>query len=74
MKTFIALLAVAAIAVPAVSAAATYQYVSVSGEVKTIEAANADIALTASDIARTSGVLLIDTSADVIPEDILMNQ
>jgi hypothetical protein len=54
-----------AIAVPASALAATYQYVNVSGVLKTEEAATAAQALLVSDIAPHSGVILADGSAGV---------
>ncbi len=53
------------LAVPALSAAATYAYVNQAGEVRTVEASNPDSAMaTAAGIDEHSGVLLIDSAAD----------
>jgi hypothetical protein len=54
-----------AVVVPASALAATYQYVSVNGVLKTEEAATAAQALLVSDIAPHSGVILADGSAGV---------
>jgi hypothetical protein len=65
-RIIIALAVLALIAVPATIFAATYQYVDVNGNVRTIIANNATEALRAPDIHRNSGVLLIATSTPVI--------
>lgn len=54
-----------AVVVPASALAATYQYVSVNGVLKTEEAATAAQALLVSDIAPHSGVIMADGSAGV---------
>lgn len=65
-KLFLGAFALAAVvAVPSVSLAATYAYVNTSGEVMSVEAANPTQAMsTAPSIAPTSGVMLIETTAD----------
>ena len=62
-----------AVALPAVSLAATYAYVNTSGEVMTTESTTWQTAIqTAPSIAPTSGVMLIETTADqeVLDEDV----
>lgn len=54
-----------AVAVPASALAATYQYVSVNGVLKTEEASSAAQALLVSDIAPHSGVILAEGSGGV---------
>jgi hypothetical protein len=71
MKTTLTVLAaLAALVAPGAAFAATYQYVSVSGDVLTIVAPDPDTAIrTAPAIAPTSGVLLIDEPGDMLPKD-----
>lgn len=62
-----------AVALPAVTLAATYAYVNTSGEVMTTEATTWQSAIqTAPMIAPTSGVMLIETTADegVLDQDV----
>ncbi|HRH55538.1 MAG TPA: hypothetical protein PK609_01605 [Candidatus Paceibacterota bacterium] len=60
-----ALAVLGAIALPAVSLAATYAYVNNAGEVMTTEAATWQTAIqTAPNIAPRSGVMLIEVTAD----------
>jgi|GEM_PF-1264278 len=67
LMTAFTLLAMVGIA-PASAYAATYQYISVSGDVMTITAADATTAITvAPNIAPTSGVMLITESSDALP-------
>jgi hypothetical protein len=70
-KIIASMLAVAALAaVPASSLAATYQYVAINGEVKSVVANTAMEAIAKPvDIAPTSGVLLV-TDATEIKEDV----
>ena len=57
--------AVAVALVPALGLAATFAYVNQDGEVRTVTADNANTALmTAPNIHRHSGVLLLDSAAD----------
>ncbi len=67
MKTLLlgALAAVAAVAVPGISFAATYAYVNNTGEVMTVEAATPNAAImTAPNIDEHSGVILVDEASD----------
>jgi hypothetical protein len=61
-KYLLGMLAVAALAAPTASAlAATYAYVNAQGEVRTVEAADANTAInTAPGIHPRSGVILLD--------------
>ena len=75
MKTLMlsALALVASVAVPAAAFAATYAYVDQMGDVRTVEAVNADSALmTAPSIHVCSGVMLLDSEADndVVGDDV----
>ncbi|MES2668548.1 MAG: hypothetical protein V4644_02585 [Patescibacteria group bacterium] len=55
----------AIIAIPGITAAATYAYVNTQGEVMTTEATSANSAImTAPGIAARSGVMLIEVSSD----------
>ncbi|HEY4489162.1 MAG TPA: hypothetical protein VJA87_01635 [Candidatus Paceibacterota bacterium] len=69
-KYLLGTLALAAlVAFPAASFAAMYAYVNQDGEVRTVEAANANTSImTAPAIDEHSGVLLLDSAAD---EDIV---
>ncbi len=63
----------AVLAAPVSAFAATYAYVNTSGDVTTMEAANAATALaTAPNMAVHSGVLLLDSSDDqeVVGDDV----
>ncbi len=68
MKKLILALGIAAAAVPGLASAATYAYVNTAGEVMTMEAATAEVALTtAPNLHLRSGVMLVgDDDADVI--------
>ena len=74
MKTIFlgALVAAAAVALPASTFAAMYAYVNTAGEVMTMEAANADTALTtAPNLHLRSGVMLVGSDdSDVIGSDV----
>jgi len=52
-------------AVPALSFAATYQYVNTNGNVSTVSADSAAQAMTVSDIAPTSGVIQITSGTSL---------
>lgn len=67
MKTLLlgALALASAVAVPAISFAATYAYVNQAGEVMTTEAATPNAAImTAPGIDEHSGVMLMDSADD----------
>lgn len=66
MKTYIlGTLALAALVVPAAASAAMYAYVNQAGEVRTVEATDANTAITiAPNIHPRSGVILLDSEAD----------
>lgn len=73
MKTiFLSALAALVAAVPAASFAATYAFVNTAGEVMTMEASNADQALTtAPNLHLHSGVMLVGSDdSDVIGDDV----
>lgn len=56
----------ALIALPGAAFAAEYAYVNQAGEVMSVEAINADTAMkTAPNIDEHSGVMLLDSSADM---------
>ncbi len=58
----------AAAVLPSMAFAATYQYVSYTGDIMTTIAPDAQTAImTAPSIAATSGVLLIDEADDALP-------
>ena len=62
--------AAAALALPAATFAQTFAYVNTSGEVTTVEAADANTALmTAPSISLHSGVMLLQDSDDDIVGD-----
>jgi hypothetical protein len=64
-KVYLGALALAALVAPQISSAATYAYVNTAGEVMSMEAASANVALsTAPGLHVHSGVMLIDGSAD----------
>ncbi len=67
-----ALAVLGAVALPAVSLAATYAYVNNAGEVMTTESATWQSALqTAPNIAPRSGVMLIETTSnDIVGDDV----
>lgn len=57
----------AALALPAATFASTFAYVNTSGEVATVDAADANTALaTAPNIALHSGVILLQSASDSI--------
>lgn len=57
----------AALALPAATFASTFAYVNTSGEVATVDAADANTALrTAPNIGIHSGVILLQSSSDSI--------
>lgn len=65
-----ALALAAVIGAPAVSLAATYQYVTTQGEIGEVIADNAAQAMVKpSDIAANSGVMLVTTEAASIPDN-----
>ncbi|KND47396.1 MAG: hypothetical protein AB199_03130 [Parcubacteria bacterium C7867-004] len=70
-KVLLSVFALAAIvAAPAVSLAATYAYVNTTGEVRTVEAASANQALsTAPNLGVHSGVMLIEDVSDPVVGD-----
>ncbi len=72
-RFLIAAAAVAALASPTFTFAATYAYVNTSGDVTTVTASDANTAImTAPNIAPRSGVLLLDSESDneVIGDDV----
>jgi hypothetical protein len=71
MKKILGTLALAAaVVIPAASFAQTFAYVNTSGEVTSIEAANANVALaTAPNMDIHSGVILISSASDPIVGD-----
>jgi hypothetical protein len=69
-KYLLGMLALAMAAAPATMLAATYAYVNQAGEVRTVEAASAQAALTtAPNIDEHSGVMLIDSASNGIVGD-----
>jgi hypothetical protein len=69
-KYLLGMLALAMAAAPAATFAATYAYVNQQGEVRTVEAATPQAALTtAPNIDEHSGVMLINTTNDPIVGD-----
>jgi hypothetical protein len=61
-----AVIAGALLALPGFAAAADYAYVDASGEVRLVTASNWQTAIaTAPNIAARSGVILLDSSADM---------
>lgn len=65
IRFVVAIAAIAVAAVPALSLAATFAYVNTQGEVRTVTADSASIALmTAPNIDSHSGVLLLDSADD----------
>ena len=60
----------AALALPAATFAQTFAYVNTSGEVATVDAADANTALrTAPNISLHSGVIMLQSSSDSIVGD-----
>lgn len=60
----------AAVVAPGISLAATYAYVNTAGEVMTMDASNANQALTtAPGISLHSGVMLINSTSDPVVGD-----
>ena len=57
---------------PATASAELYQYVSCSGNVKSVNAANAAEALRVTDLATHSGVILISGSGSQIPASMVI--
>jgi acid phosphatase class B len=65
-----ALAVLGAIALPAVSLAATYAYVNTAGEVMTTESTSWETAIqTAPSIAARSGVMLIEVTDDEVLDE-----
>ncbi len=73
VRSFIAALLLGAAIVPALSFAATYAYVNTAGEVRTVESASPNAAISsAPGIHMHSGVMLLDSQSDndVVGDDV----